>query len=568
MSSKYSAMKKTLIAITSVALITASISSCSKKIDEAYKNPNADVRVPVEKLLPGIISSMAGNSAGHGPLNDIRFVGKFVQYFLFCSAGGEWDQMGNRPGTDNAASMWRVHFYDIGQNCIKMIEWGLEEGKTEYAGVGKAILAWSWLTLSDYHGEVIRHQEAFNTNAITFSYGTQEEIYDHVRNLCHEALAYLDMPVSGSTLSTGDQYFYGGDIAKWKKFVHGVLARSFHHLTNKANYLTDYADSVLYYCDLSINSNADNGMVKFAATGISGNTNFFGPLRGNLASTLIVTESAIRQSAYIANLLSGSNSAFLNIADPRAIYLLRRNANNTFRGLTPNRGQANVTALDRPESFWGIPQTGSPTAIPPYSDHLNNSAPATDNNCRFLFRNASPFPVITASEISFIRAEALYRMGNKAAALVAYKKGIEQNFDMLMNTYSTNVPSGELITPAVRDNFLNNPDVVPSVANLTLTHIMMQKYISLYIHGTFETWVDMRRYHYTDLDPSTGQQVYRDFTPPSVLAGSLYPNNGGKLIYRLRPRFNSEYVWNLNELNRIGASALDYHTKEQWFSKP
>jgi hypothetical protein len=36
--------------------------------------------------------------------------------------------------------------------------------------------------------------------------------------------------------------------------------------------------------------------------------------------------------------------------------------------------------------------------------------------------------------------------------------------------------------------------------------------------------------------------------------------------YRMRPRFNSEYVWNINELNRIGATTIDYHTKEMWFS--
>jgi hypothetical protein len=35
----------------------------------------------------------------------------------------------------------------------------------------------------------------------------------------------------------------------------------------------------------------------------------------------------------------------------------------------------------------------------------------------------------------------------------------------------------------------------------------------------------------------------------------------------MRPRFNSEYVWNINELARIGATQLDYHTKEQWFSQ-
>ena len=92
---------------------------------------------------------------------------------------------------------------------------------------------------------------------------------------------------------------------------------------------------------------------------------------------------------------------------------------------------------------------------------------------------------------------------------------------------------------------------------------MLQKYIALWGHGTEETWVDMRRYHYTDKDAS-GAQVYTGFTLPS--ATDLFPDNGGKMAYRMRPRFNSEYVWNINELNRIGATTLEYHTKEMWFS--
>lgn len=557
MSIKYSAMRKIIVSVTTVALVAMFASSCSKKIDEAYANPNADVRVPVEKLLPPIISTMAANSAGHGSLNDIRFVGKYIQNFLFCNSGGQLDQMGGiTGGSDNAASFWRIHFYDIGQNCNNMIKWAIEEKKWDYAGVGKAIFAWSWLTLSDYHAEVISTSEAFNTGALTFSYGTQEEVYSYVRGLCHEAIAYLSNTgdaASAANLGIGDQYFYGGDVNKWKKFVYGILARSFHHLTNKSIY---QPDSVIYYCNLAINDNADNAMVKFANTGISGTANFFGPLRGNLASTTLLTETAIRQSAFIANLMTGVNAAFPGVTDPRAMYLLRTNTNGTFKGLQPNKGQTVITANDRPESFWGISQAAG----------VNNTAPATDNNCRYLFRNASEFPVLTASEIQFMKAEALFRKNDKVGALAAYKKGIELNFDMLMNTYSTNVPAANLLTTTIRDNFTANAAVVPTVANFTLTHIMLQKYIALYIHGAFETWVDMRRFHYTDIDPNTGQQVYRDFVPPS--GSDLFVNNNGKLVYRVRPRFNSEYVWNLNELNRIGASALDYHTKEAWFSKP
>jgi hypothetical protein len=430
------------------------------------------------------------------------------------------------------------------------------ENPWDYAGVGKAIFAWSWLNLSDYHGEVISVNEAFNSSQLTFTYGTQESVYYYVRQLCYEALDYLGRTgdgVSQTNLAIGDQYFYNGDVNKWKKFVYGILARSYNHLTNKAFY---NADSVVYYCDKAITSNADNATVKFANTGISGTANFFGPLRGNLGSIVIGTETAIRQSAFIANLMSGLNTAFPGVTDPRAMYLLRTNTNGTFKGVSPNKGQTIITANDRPENFWGVSQAAG----------VNNSSPATDNNCRYLFRNNSEFPVLTASEVLFMKAEALFRSGNKPGALAAYTSAIDLNFEMLSANYSTNVPAPNLLTPAIKTAFLANTAVVPaSAASLTLTHIMLQKYIALYVHGVMETWVDMRRYHYTDLDENTGQQVYRDFVVPS--GSDLFVNNNSKPVYRVRPRYNSEYVWNLNELNRIGASALDYNTKRCWFSE-
>ena len=79
-----------------------------------------------------------------------------------------------------------------------------------------------------------------------------------------------------------------------------------------------------------------------------------------------------------------------------------------------------------------------------------------------------------------------------------------------------------------------------------------------------ETWVDIRRYHYTDLDPDTATQVYADFTPPTNL--DLFVQNNNNLVYRARPRYNSEYLYNVPELQRIGALATDYHTKPVWFA--
>ena len=126
--------------------------------------------------------------------------------------------------------------------------------------------------------------------------------------------------------------------------------------------------------------------------------------------------------------------------------------------------------------------------------------------------------------------------------------------------------SATQISAAEKAAFLGDTrDRADDAAALTLTQIMSQKYIAQWAWGHNELWMDMRRYHYTDIDPATGQQIY-----PGLRAAdtNLYPDNDGKLVQRIRPRYNSEYVWNIAALRRSAATrarlsheaALDHST--------
>ncbi|MFN4892644.1 MAG: SusD/RagB family nutrient-binding outer membrane lipoprotein [Bacteroidota bacterium] len=541
--------------VTIFAGATFFLSSCSKKIDEAYTNPNAFQRVPVESLLPGIIGNFVGNSSAQGSAygiaNDGRFIGRYIQYWFTNSSGSSapniYDQMAGAIGaSDDLGSIWAMHYYGMGQNLQRMIQWSKEEKKWDYAGVGHAILAWSWLTMTNTYGDAILKQ-AFEIDRYIFTYETQEEIYKECRKQAHLAISYLNQTgdnVSQANLALGDAYFYGGDREKWKKFAYSVLARSFNHLTNKSIY---QPDSVIAYANLGINSVSDNATAKFQASGLSGTFNFFGPFRGNMG--------VLRQSRFIANLLSGTNPIFLGVTDPRAPYIIRENTNGTYRGILPNTGLSGLGTAEVPQSFWGV------------SSFTSTAAPGTDETCRYIFRNGSPFPIITAAEIHFMKAEAFLRKGPSfsAQARQSYIDGINASFDMLVNTpdYQNSVPAPLQITSSSRAAYFSNPLVVPAAGSLTRSHIMLQKYIAMYGYGLVETWVDLRRYHYTDLDPATGQQVYAGFTLPT-----LFTNNATKSVYRARPRYNSEYLYNIAALNSVGGLSLDYHTKEQWFSLP
>jgi len=538
--------KNNIFHLTAVAILLV-LTGCEKKIDEAFANPNASVRVPVETLLPGIIGNFVGSSAAaggaYGTANDGLYIGRYVQFWGTNSVGNQYDQMGGATGaSDILGSVWAMHYFGMGENLNKMVKWGIEEEKWDYVGVGYAIRAWSWLQLTNMYGEVIL-KESFRPDQLVFKYDNQDEVYDSVRAIAHRAIAYLEKTggqASQANLAKGDAYFYNGDINKWKKFTYSILARSFNHLTNKSIY---NADSVIRYAQLGINSNADNATAKFANTGITGTSNFYGPFRNNVGT--------LRQSEYIANLMNGLNSRFSGAADPRAWYILRENTNKTIRGIKLNKGSSGLAANDQPRSFWGQP-FGTATA------------PTSDANCRYIFKNGAPFPIITASEIKFMLAEAYLRKGDAVAARTAYSEGISLNIDMLTSEYGAGVLGDKVITPAAKAAFLANPTIVPDAGTLSLSHILLQKYIALYGFGMMETWVDMRRFHYVDQDPKGGQ-VYADLVLPT--GTDLFINNSGKYTYRARPRFNSEYLYNVAELTRLGALALDYNTKEQWFSQ-
>jgi len=540
-------MKRSFYFIFGMTLATISMVSCEKQIDEAFPHPNATVRVPIETLLPGIISNFHGNSSAagsaYGLANDGTNVGRYIQYWAANGAGNLYDQMGGATGaSDVMGSIWAMHYYGMGQNLNRMIEWGIEEKKWDYVGVGYAIQAWSWLITTEMYGEIIM-REAFNTSQLVFKYDNQTDVYDTVRVISRRALDYLNRTGDGvnqANLAKGDAYFLNGNVNKWKKFAYATLALSFNHLSNKASYSPD---SVIKYANLAMMVNADNAVMTFANTGITGTSNFYGPYRNNVAT--------LRQGAYMADLMNGLNPTFTGVNDPRGFYLLRENPNNTLRGIKPNKGTSGLGVNDQPRNFWG----GLFSAA---------TAPTVDTGCRYIFRNGAPFPIFTASMMKFILAEAYYRKGMRTEALSNYRDGIGLHIDQLVTDYSYGIRTQWIITPAKKNAFLANPVIVPTAANLRLSHIMLQKYIALYGWGMQETWTDMRRYHYTDIEQGTTNEVYANFTPPSGI--DLFINNGNKLVYRARPRYNSEYLYNIAELQRLGALELDYHTKEQWFS--
>ncbi|MER0440744.1 RagB/SusD family nutrient uptake outer membrane protein [Emticicia sp. W12TSBA100-4] len=500
-------MKK--IKILALLFLSLCLGSCEKYLDINQDPSNPQV-AEGHVLLPALLQSMV-----RGEAFDSRYIGQYIQNWHASAAGNTWDRHGYAAGSDAAGEKWRQHYYALGQNLLLQIKDGEEKGKWDYSGVAKAIQAWSWQSTTDYHGEMIL-KEMFEPNRYVFDYDTQEEVYAEVVRVANNALTDLnrtDGIVSTASLSRGD-LVYKGDRTKWIKFVYGVLARNAHHLSNKSTY---NPDKVIEYVDKSFVSNADNFNIPHAGTS-STDANFFGPTRNNMGS--------YRQSAYIVALLDGT---ILKAKDPRLALTLSPSVDGTYRGVNTTFGDPNSANVN--------------TRIPT----LWNTVPGvTALTGKYMFQDKIDYPIMTYSELQFIKAEALFKKGDKAKALEAYKNGITAHMNY--------------VGVAAKDqtDYLASAAVINVAADLKLSDIMTQKYISLWGIGCLESWVDMRRYNYSS-------DVFLGFTLP--VTTQLSADNNGKPAQRVRPRYNSEYVWNRNSLDLIGGNNNDYHTYELWFSK-
>lgn len=555
-------MKKTftilLIALTGMA----TFSSCKKFLDV-----NSDEDTP---QFPDVSSIFPTQLAGipRGLQYDARYVGRYIQNWnsstTATAANVNFDRMGYTSGSDANGDLWRQVYYGLGKNLDYIVDEGIKKQQWDYVGAGYALKALMFQMGTDYHGEII-FKEAFLENKTTFKFDDQETVYKGVDSLCRLAISYLertDYSTSATRLAKTD-YVYNGVNAKWIKFVNGLLARNFHRLTNKAIY---NADSVIFYANKSLATVDDDFLIPFDASR-NDDTNFFGTYRDNL--------TIFRQSNFIVKLLDGTilsgtpaSAASAANRDPRLKHMLAAsqdttNGNGGFRGVDPGVGDPNISVTTGVNA---LKRVAVPWADSVYTNP--SSAVFSSQYKRYLFGDKVVFPVMTASEIQFMKAEAALKDNDRTTAYAAYLKGINLHFDFINRpTFpraNSVIYNGAPITLAARNAYLASPNVEQSEGTLTFSDIMLQKYIALWGWGFFETFVDMRRYHYTDIDEGTGQQVYTGFVIPTTLA----PENLGKPVYRARPRFNSEYVWNRDELLRIGALNGDYHTYEPWFVQP
>lgn len=616
-------MKKISLLIVSLLLFLV---SCQDYLD-VNKNTDAPDNVEGYLYLAGI------TQAYQGIYYDIRAIGPLTQMMGTTSYTSFATNYYNE-GSDAGGEIWRTVYWVQGMNLENMIHQSEEAEDWTLAGIGYALKAFSWDMMTKVHGE-LPLKDAFVDGLLAHNYDYQKEIYAQVREWAYKSIEMLEKNDShdyGTKIRSND-FIYGGDKEKWKKFAYAVLVRNLASLSNKTNFVSDYAPELIKCAEKSFQSSADDAVVTVAGGSqgapYSAFNNFWGTARTNLSYSYFQHEYAVQVftgsvpkydettgekqrvegNSYYPYALAEKQiitDTLVNVKghyDPRVVVKLSTGSDSKYEYI-------DVADSVKNYKFYGGSFTGAAGSIGTAPSYYGRFVASTysgsehDGIGRWLYRDDAPYVLTTCAEIKFCLAEAYWKMNNKEAALKAFQEGVKADMDFTAKYISSGVKGqsvgGDKITKGVfntlANEYLAGPYVAGLTANdLTLSHIMMQKWVSLYPWGAPEAWVDMRKYNYdisyTGEYPTKGNgweleyvnqkwdtnpnKIFKGFylAPAQVLGrkGKYNIKNEGAPCYRLRPRYNSEYMWNLKSLETlkpVSGTADNYHTSIPWFAYP
>ena len=519
--------------------------------------------------------------------------------------GNYWHVSYWYPVIGQVTTVYQWWFVGAYANVPDMIAKAEAAENWQFAGAGYLIKAYGFMAMTDLHGEMPYTQAG--AEPATPEYDTGKTIYLGCFECIDKAIELLEKGQSQDpklpTLAAGD-WWNKGDLNKWIKLAYMLKARWINKLNKKgAGSYKDGkydADEILRCLDKAMQSNADNTIVN--------HTDDNGATHDNLGWDEPVDYSPLfsvsgMNSGYMPTKMlydNLTNFAGKGVEDPRADKIIpwarsvksdnspaqikwsadgkwRRSLGVDMASDINSQGGPlratwgfNAAKANSRNGFWidsnNEARWGDTVYIEGTSDCKGYFANPSILYCRagsgrfesaesgtFYTRVSSPTYIGTYAECCFIKAETLFKKGDKAGAYAAYRAGVKASCELMnekLNAWIAedpslaDCPSFTPMTAEAIDNFLNNG--IGTQGELTLGHILTQKRIAL--HFSYEIWNDMRRY---DFDPN----LFFGWSIPAYhykVAAAMLAIPEGKQYRRWR-QCSHEYNYNSKNLQAIGA---------------
>ena len=495
-------MKKISLYIL-VVIGVLSITSCEKFLDV-----NDDVDRPFtstpDSLLPAVIGNLTVSHYDHGETT-AYFTQQVATFSGWHKYKDRWDYV-----DANRIAQWRRHYHDIGVNAKHVIESAeIEGGADNYIAVAKICYAASTMMTSDLFGD-IAYDEAFQGLPYA-KYDDNAYVYTKVDELLSESILLIDN-ISGTQLDmTNQDNIFGGDLSFWKAYAYALKSRLALHLTPNVN--TDYQ---------SVITNAEKALSEGFKTVA------YDYSKGNPDELYQVNQwgsSTARPSwDFQANMLN--KSAVTDFFLIKALHFdVDANKSND------PRTELLIDGIMTKNHKYVVSGEGKPAGVD------DSEFPSLYGN--YITRDDAKLNFFTKEELYFILSEA-YFYSDKVKSFENFKLGIQEHFD--------HVEDGLNATTFLASSFMPQ-----NSTELSLSDIMMQKYVALYLHG--EVWNDMRRYGYDD-------NIYPTLKRPRNLVWYFADAADNVWIERLPYDTETEEIYNKPQLVEMGA-----YQNPEWLKK-
>ena len=477
------------------------ITGCDKFFDVNEDTDLPSAATP-NLLLSPIQGLMATNCYEQGE-TAAYFAQQIATISGFNSVKDRWDYT-----SVTRVGLFRRHFHDVASNARNLYLTAGEEGSKNYEGAGHTMMVLSTQTATDLFGQM-PYREALKGNPSP-AYDEQSIIYEGMLEEIDLAISlFRASSETDRNMKDGSDLIFNGNIQQWEAFAHGIKARILLHLTPNINQdyqlvidevnlaLASWEDAVYNYNEGEVNAYL---------------LNQWGPARAR--PEWDYTINTLGQSAPTPFLLE------------------------SVMGYDPETGQVNdprLSVMMTPDTFDmdGIKEVRYLSIAPSEGkDDLKDDEEYPNLYDSYMTSDFSVQPYMVEEELHFIKAEAAFRSGQLSEAFQSFQNGVERHMVRV-----------EIAQPDI-STFMASGMVPNTAADLTLSHIMMQKWLAMYLQ--LEAWVDMRRYQYDS-------QIYKGLKRPENLAFFWDENETGQWIQRMPYDNQTEEIFNKPELDRLGA---------------
>lgn len=542
----------------------------------------------------------------------------------------EWELL-----TMNRHPQWRRHFYDICKNGQNLIANSQAINSPNYELITRAIRLMSTQLTTDEFGDMPRSQALMSNSP---QYDTQASIYAWMLQEADDLIKMFDDPSivdspDNQKIDFSTDRIYGGDLSRWKGLVLAIKARLLLRNIPNIDHSPATCQKIVDAADAAIQQWRKGDLLYGAWFGNEPRYNFTGGT-GEQSCVWSVAQPKINSWESRPNLLSDAVPTKFFMVDLLGI---GKPDDEKLCGQFTAESQHDGWANDPRCGLLMLARTG-PTSSSieaakvkmRYLDSnigMGSSYKAVNFPDMYMGAYAGATygynPLFTMEELYFIKAEALYWMGDKTQACALAKEATEHNIERHLefffqkytnpnyNEKTDNKYPGDAAKSDVPgfqakkwwdlqvDAFLNNTEDYTektvhgqvrrtynvhkvtergnkhwffNPSEFSLSDLMQQKYIALYLQA--EQWTDMRRYHYSNNRNKYGIGDNQEIIYPTLrrpynlyaaywIDGLTEAQKENTWIQRINYDPETEEKYNRSELERLGA-----YKNYKWLQEP